>query len=231
MRFKMNSGICPIVNVNMYDSEISSMNICDTQLDHEIGEAFRHGLLTEEEVKYWDDHAYDTFDTATYDQYVAECAMELMTDVYSQLFGEKICIVQETGSINSPKWYNFRGDELDFEIDVEDSYFDEIKSELTSEFFVWTKKRYGSYDGFISFMPYRQDDYMEALAGSDRERALAMWMYWVYEKNGEWCNDDQLYDMVSGAGEDPAWTIKCIKDERALQIWDKTFDNERAILS
>lgn len=226
----MNTGICPIVSVNMYESAIGAMNICDIQLDHEIDEAFRNGLLTEEETKYWDDHAYDTFDTAEYDKHVAECAMELMTDVYTQLFDGKIRVVQSTGSIDSPKWYNFRGDELDFEIDVDDAYFDEIKSALTQDFFVWIKKRYGSYDGFISFMPYLQDDYMKALAGSDRERALAMWMYWVYEQGGEWGTDDDLYDLVSGAGEDPEWTINCIKDERALQIWNKTFDNERAIL-
>lgn len=193
MKIKLNTNLCPIVNVGMYDSYISlGSRLEDTDYNVE-----RSDNITEEEKNYYYENG--DCDTERYKKDVAEIAIKhikVFFDDIRHIISVKVC---DEANIDSPRWYNYRTDELDFEIEIEDSEINKIIEavqdvEAGTGFFEWAYDTYKSYDGFISFMPYRKDEFMEGIQdpnSSDFDRALAMYFIWLLkETNAEM----EMYD-------------------------------------
>ena len=92
----------------------------------------------------------------------------------------------ENGKLSSPRFYNYENDSIEFDLIMPDKTIELIRNaEYNNEFFKWTKENYGSYDGFISFFPYRKDEFAEALKtdGLDLSRAVAMVIMKAVEEN------------------------------------------------
>lgn len=99
------------------------------------------------------------------------------------LFGE---CKAENGSLNSPRWYNYENDSIEFDLIVPDKTIKHVRNaEYNDEFFKWAKQNYGSYSGFISFFPYNRDKFEVALKtdGLDLSRAVGMVIMKAFDQN------------------------------------------------
>ena len=73
----------------------------------------------------------------------------------------------------SPREYNFRTDDIGFELEFDDSMVDKIAQFADEDvngdrkFVDWLAKRYRSYDGFICTMPDGYGKFMDCLNGKD----------------------------------------------------------------
>lgn len=84
----------------------------------------------------------------------------------------------------SPREYNFRTDSIDFYLEFDDGLIEVMKSKVNDDFFKYIKK-FGSYDGFISFYPTEKDKFYEALEGKREDKlvlAISMYILWQVEK-------------------------------------------------
>lgn len=85
----------------------------------------------------------------------------------------------------SPKEYNYSGDELDFVLeyniqDIVDIYIEIINN---NDFWKWIKERYSSYNGFVSFMPCNQREFILEIVTGDKQNycicELVMWKIYI----------------------------------------------------
>lgn len=96
------------------------------------------------------------------------------------------------GGFHSPREYNFSTDWIEFELEMEDDYVETIKRNVRNDedsFFRFTKKEFGSYDGFISFFPYEKEDFYES---EDTDYIVSMWI--MYRMDNE--NDIKAYQQA-----------------------------------
>jgi len=109
------------------------------------------------------------------------------------------------GGFHSPREYNFTTDWIEFELKMPDDYVETIKANVRNDeesFFRFAKERFGSYDGFISFYPYKKEEFYES---EDTSFIVSMWiMYRMNEENDiEAYQQSYLYDVedyASGNG-------------------------------
>ena len=67
-----------------------------------------------------------------------------------------VCKV-ENASLNSPQFYNYENDSIEFDLIIPEETIEKFRNaEYDDDFFKWSKRNYGSYDGFISFFPYER---------------------------------------------------------------------------
>lgn len=136
-------------------------------------------------------NAMDNLDENYFDDFrkaIVEYGIEKMNEMLSEdsivaLFGE---CKAKNGSLNSPSWYNYENDSIEFDLIVPDETIKHVRNaEYNDEFFEWTKQNYGSYSGFISFFPYKREQFETALktSGLDFSRAFAMVMMKAFEQN------------------------------------------------
>ena len=135
----------------------------------------------------------------------------LSEDSIVALFGE---CKAENGSLNSPCWYNYENDSIEFDLIVPDETLKHVRNaEYNDEFFKWTKQNYGSYSGFISFFPYEREQFEMALKTSDLDfsRAFAMVMMKAFEQN--FCEEEinrcqrDFEDDVMEEGSRNGWFV------------------------
>ena len=102
----------------------------------------------------WEDFKQSMVDIGVY--WIKEALNE------TEFAGTEITDVSE---LKSPREYNFTTDWFNFSLELDDDIMEKIKAKVDKddEFWKWTRKRYHSYDGFISFMPYEYGEYMKAL--------------------------------------------------------------------
>ena len=118
---------------------------------------------------YWEDFKRDLVRVA--EEYIKDALDEL--DIpYSNL---------KVSELQSPKYYNYSSDWVDFSFDVPDDYVDEIKDDyVDSDFFSFIEKQFGSHSGFISAMPYTEDRFMES---DDADQIVTMWIYYLASRH------------------------------------------------
>lgn len=96
------------------------------------------------------------------------------------------------GGFHSPREYNFTTDWIEFELEMSDDYVETIKANVRNDeelFFRFAKERFGSYDGFISFYPYKKEEFYES---EDTSFIVSMWI--MYRMNEE--NDIEAYQQA-----------------------------------
>ena len=151
---------------------------------------------------------------------IVEYGIEKINEILSEdsivaLFGK---CKAENGSLNSPRWYNYENDSIEFDLIVPDETIKHVRNaKYNDEFFKWTKQNYGSYSGFISFFPYKREQFEIALKTSDLDfsRAFAMVMMKAFEQN--FCEEGiieyqhDFEDNVMEEGNKNGWFI-CEED-------------------
>ena len=204
MKINLNTSIFPIVNVGMYQSIISPEHIFDDWLDAEMME-----LMAEEEIKYCETASYIHFDFDAYKKIVAEYGIQIIRDFFDEIADTINIKLDPHGSatIDSPKYYNYRSDVLNFTVEVEsegegegecegegegegegeEAIAEKIEALANNEpeFFNWLKKTYRSYDGFWCFMPNNREEFLEMIRSKDIAMGLAAYLTFLLEKNNE----------------------------------------------
>lgn len=95
-----------------------------------------------------------------------------------------VCKV-ENASLNSPQFYNYENDSIEFDLIIPEETIEKFRNaEYDDDFFKWSKRNYGSYDGFISFFPYERQQFEMALKTSDLDlsRAISMIIMKIFEQ-------------------------------------------------
>ena len=125
----------------------------------------------------------DDFRNAVVQCGIAKINEILSEDSFVRALGE---CKAENGEMNSPQFYNYENDSIEFDLIIPDTTIEIIrKVELSDKFFEWTKENYGSHDGFISFFPYRKEDFEKALKtdGLKLSRAIVMVIMFAVERS------------------------------------------------
>lgn len=128
-----------------------------------------------------------------YKRLICEKAKECM----ERVFDDFCKIVFSDVTFCSPMYYNYRNDWLEFEIELDDIILDFCEDVSEDEDFLkFIKRNFGSYPGFISFMPYTKEKYKTALCSNDaRELAKVVGMYMTYFANSHVYFDELQEDF------------------------------------
>ena len=220
MKIELNTGIMGgVIDVGMYESVLDPRYMFDSDED----EINKSEALTDEEKEYFFDKAYSSFNNDRYKETVAGYAMKALRDFFDDIENEIKITLCDGGTINSPREYNFRSDEFDFTVEVEQAELDKILPAVQNNEKFWKyAERYKSHDGFISFMPCYKDEYIKAIKGKDIVRALAMYLGFLYKENSIPVYNpynEYIYESISGNHS----LTEFIDDEDALDIWDKAW--------
>ena len=154
-------------------------------------------------------------DFMPYCESVASYAVELLKD-YCILFQEnKIIKEMKYISLNFPRFYNYTTDKLNIEIDFNINKLKRFIKNNKTDFNLYLKDNFTSYDGFISFIENNYNDFMNKfyLDSTEKARSLNVMLEYyiltcIYENKWEvikelsW-NDteyhNKLYECVNEA--------------------------------
>lgn len=128
------------------------------------------------------DEYIDDFKNAIVLYWVGKINEMLSEDSIIESLG--VCKV-ENASLNSPQFYNYENDSIEFDLIIPEETIEKFRNtEYDDEFFKWSKRNYGSYDGFISFFPYERQQFEMALKTSDLDlsRAISMIIMKIFEQ-------------------------------------------------
>ena len=120
-------------------------------------------------------------------------AQSIMNEIFNEDW-----FVDEFGNVTvsncelkSPQYYNYENDSIEFDLEFNEGkifdYWDTFDTQDRINFFEWTRKNYGSYDGFISSFPYTKKEFYNALAteqsNNKYEMAIAMLLMFAIHKS------------------------------------------------
>ena len=155
MILKMNTDILPLVNPGLYGTILGS---------------------------FYEDVPIE--DSNDFKELLCEKGMETM----NELLKDEEAIINVFGQMKvsnvtlySPMFYNFKNDEFDFDLEVPDDITQRILNDIEEPYYDYIVKRFGSRDGFVSFMPYEKESYIKAIQGKDLERSVAMYIIYLTE--------------------------------------------------
>ena len=226
MILELNTSICPIVDVGMYCSRLSP----DSMFDMEDYEVQKSDVISEEDKNYFFDNVSFSFDTKKYKELVARYAAAEIEDFFNDMRDIIKINLHGEAYIDSPTYYNYRTDWLIFDVEIDENEIQKIHDSVAGnkEFFTWAD-RYKSCSGFISFMPHKEDKYIRAISGNDLERALAMFITYMGEKNcyltehiGENSYQSYLEEKIFGNNSYDDF----ISDSKCLEILGRLRDSQ-----
>ena len=226
MTLKLNTSICPIVCIGTYGTMLSPDSIFDGE-EHDWEEAHNEGLITKEELDYLIEASWSNFDGEKYLNALGEYALHELEDFFKD--NEhfiKAELASKDYATYSPREYNFSTDGMDYFVKVERPEMDRLARELrgNEEFLRWIKDTYGHRSGFISFMPFDKNDFFEALAGKDAERALSMYLMWLLKtEHGHDCWDNPYQDNLVERFAMNNSLSEFVSDEKFNEILEKTW--------
>lgn len=143
---ELNSNILPIVNVGTYGSLLDASEVFENDL-YEL-EQNKHGDLVEE---FWDHFDFDKYKTNIIMQAVEATRYDILKVFQSLDLG---IVGVEFEGIDSPDSYNYRNDQLDYSLIVEDGFIQKLNNKLYTidlvKFNEYLKENFTSYDGFHS---------------------------------------------------------------------------------
>jgi len=140
MKAQINSNLFKIINVGMYNSRLSPENLFD---DYTVNQDYEDGYINVDS-EYYNDHWNNDLFTIR----IEELAGEFL-DGTIENHGIEITI--EAGDIYSPKFYNFKTDNIDLNVTYNKHKVLRYAKDHQDEFEAFLKDNYSSYDGFMSF--------------------------------------------------------------------------------
>ena len=184
---KLNTGICPIVNCNTYESPL--------ELDADyVEENLREQGHSDEVIARYCDRFWNHYDSTKFIETVCKEAIESVNHAFLNYGLDSVKGVFPSikgfkyDSAYSPREYNFSGDEANFTLicDNEEIIADchAIIDGDEEKFFEFITEHFGSHDGFHSHMPYGKEQFFDALdKETDLERAVAMVISFVLDED------------------------------------------------
>ena len=185
MILKLNTTICPIVCIGTYQTFLSPDYIYERdccEYDH----AFNKGLISEDELDYLHEASYKYFDFMNYLNTIGQYALNEISEFFDDInHFLKIKLANQSYEVYSPREYNFQTDGMDYFVEIDEREIDNLGTRLkgNNKFLTWIYDSYRTKSGFISFMPYTEEMFFDALAGKDIERALSMYLMGYYIRN------------------------------------------------
>jgi len=138
MKLKLNTSICPIIDVGLYHSRLSPEYLFG-QVEQELKTS---EVITKEEKDYFFDKISFNFNTEEYKQLIAMYAAAEIDDYFNDIRG--LLKIRRCGevSIDSPNYYNYRTDWLIFSVEIDGSEIQKIRKAVTgdTDFFVWADR-------------------------------------------------------------------------------------------
>ncbi len=205
---ELSTGLLPIIDVNMYNSELDSDNILR---DPEI-------MSLDGGRKYW-----DYFDNNLYEKFILERAEKYIDQEIVNEFKElNLGIVGiKVIKIDSPREYNHRGDQLDYDLLTTSHFtqqlFADIEKQNQAELNNFLHETFKSYSGFVSFMPQNIDDLYEKLNGRDNDMGVAAYLtYKLHDRFDDWQRG--FIDFVYDSEKDE---LGFLRDDTPDEIIDK----------
>ena len=200
MRIELNTNLLPVISVGMYESSLS----IDVMFDDDFHRLSSSKTLTEGEKNRF----YVLLSNDAYEIVVEKYATEALKCFFEDMREQEGLDIQllDGAKIYNPKEYNFRTDELDFAIEMDDVVFEEIVNRAlgNDEFWKWAKKRYRSYDGFICFMPDSKDEFLWYLERGQYDKIVASYLTFVgetvYNCKGEFGYTYLIYENLKNHG-------------------------------
>lgn len=159
-------------------------DICPIIIPDTYGTEFQY----EVDEDMWDEFKQLMMDKA-YD-YIKE-ALDDIGIPYSNLTVDKF---------ESPQFYNYSTDWIDFSFDVPSNIVEIMESEIDDTFFDYTENKFGSHPGFISSMPYTKAEFIES---DDLDRKVAMYVMYKFSQafDPDIYEREYLYSVYDDASE------------------------------
>ncbi len=197
--YELTSDVLNIIDVGMYDSELSSdvfLYDIDMELDGDEDE--------EEEARIREeyDEAYDNFSNEKYCKMIQDnAATYISQEVLPEL--KDICpaiIDIEVTGIYSPKSYNYGSDLLEFtvKIDRRKLIWEIDMMSGIADFEEYLKEEYSSRSGFISFMPDNMKEFWDLLNDKEDDwKPITQYLNYKIKNElrvegfGEWLRDNE----------------------------------------
>lgn len=173
MQTTLNTNLLPIINVGMYDSELSAENIFD---DDMLNQELNDGYIFYNSEFFW-----DNFDNKKYVKFIEGCVKGFI--ISNNNFKYVPCINSiEAGEIYSPKYYNYSTDNIDLIVDYNKGKVLSYVKEYKGYFETFLKNNYSSYDGFISFTSNNYKDWLEDFKNNE-EQAIGAALCYIFAEN------------------------------------------------
>ena len=174
-------------------------------------------ILTEDDLDFrYSDYEHD----------VAEAFLEAW-----RCNAPEIVLGAENHIIDSPRYYNYRNDELFADVELRDDWKDEMRHFIALNY-DWLKARvhkdWTSYDGFMSFMDNDIDEWDKHLFEDEDERYISTMLgYMMYKSNDDIRNElvlSALDDIYAGSyvfiTDDAKERIKEAVENGEVQLYD-----------
>lgn len=198
------------------------MKLLYTNWSTAIFEGFYESNLFNSDTEYYlNEYLQDAEHPETYEinftpycKAVASYAVKLLKD-YCILFQEnKIIKEMKYISLNSPQFYNYTTDKLNIEIDFNINKLKRFIKNNKTDFNLYLKDNFTSYDGFISFIENNYNDFMNKfyLDSTEKARNLNVMLEYyiltcIYESNWQdikesnWNNTEYHNELYEAATE------------------------------
>jgi hypothetical protein len=182
-KLEVSTGLLGIINICSYWGDFNTEFTID---DHSIRDDFDEGFINYTNNEFW-----EHFDYAAYNKHILQSAAsffdEQMVDVFKDLeigiTGGKVV------GIDSPKYYNHRGDHLNFDLEVSSDYkvllLEKLKEADQEKLAKFLKDNYSSYDGFMSFTPNTIEGVVEGFEEDNIQSICAGIMFLLWDEHGK----------------------------------------------
>jgi hypothetical protein len=211
----------PIVNVGMYETHLDPRYM----FENDEYEYYNSGMLNEEEKEYLHNQLDFNFNFDAYRKMIAKYTFQMLEEYFYNM--RDILKVELCGDyeISSPVAYNYETDQIYFSVDIDESELVKILSQVIDDdkFWQWAKQ-YKSRSGFVSFMPWEKDEYIKAINGKDIERAVAMYITYIYETDEEYDGSTYGYNDVIEKIRYNHTLFEFVDGERILAITNKIWE-------
>lgn len=194
--YKLNSSLCPLVDVGMYNT-IISLDTWEEDAVYNLKEDYGEAA-----------DAFCCFgdcDVKGYHKVVQDNAAKIIEAHAMPILKEYgVAAIKVTG-IWSPREYNFDTDQLDFEVYLSDDFGKKFKKNMkrfssNASLQKYIEDHWWSCSGFCSFMPQSME---EIASFEDETRCLACYLTFALLVEGYWDNfsegrtDYELYEMLN----------------------------------
>ena len=199
-REELNTGVLPIVNVDMYSME--------------------------------DLNNYD-IDRDELDEIVMEIAPKYIEDTISEIL-PNVSVVAK--SVYHPKQYNYSGDELEFDLVVDNAGYETLRDITVNnaDFAKYLKDNYSSSSGFVSYMANNIDDFKTQ---EEWKQMVQVIMFNIPEDKIELNNDQYITEFMDNVymnyapidDEDDLTENKSLKTENKDE-WVKNWEELNSMI-
>lgn len=156
------------------------------------------------EIKNLTTQLFQSIDVNTYYSFLDEFEYEDLEirNIFEAAFVRAFDLKVSTTEYYHPREYNFIGDLMFFDLEIDDEFYKELKSyfeNLDDKFYNWLKYTWGTRDGYFSFMPYGEEKewFIENIQNHNGDAwSLLLDYYMSHERDVEYeMAQEDFYDL------------------------------------